>query len=78
VEHGARRQRHLVVASRAFPTMPRAQRVSMPMPATRTSKPIRPPTRLQIFLARRFVGKLALKLGQTARERGPWHGPHYS
>src|SRR6266536_2428956 len=73
VEHRARCYRYLVVASRAFPAVPRLQRKGLRMPATRTSESIRPPTGLEILAACRFVAELALELAQAGRKRGTRH-----
>jgi len=74
VEHRARCHRCLVVASRAFPPVPRLQWKGLRMPATRTSEPISPPTILEILPACRFVAELALELMRIARKRGTRHG----
>ena len=77
VEHGAGRQRHLVVAPRALPTVPSAQRKGARLTAARTSKPVRPPAGLQILPARCLVGELELELAQAGRKRRTGHGVHY-
>jgi len=73
VENRARCQRHLVVALCTFPAVPCLQWVCPRVPATRTSEPIWPPTRLEILPARRFVAEMALKLVQIGREHGTGH-----
>src|ERR1700719_851023 len=73
-----RRHRNLVPTAGALPAFQFQQFISTLVAASRTHKPIRPPTRGQVFLTSLFARELRLKFAQGFRKRRTRHSLHYS
>ncbi len=73
MQDGARSQGNLISALGTFAPLPVAERERAPVITAWTSKPLGPPTGLEVLAAGLLVREPSLKLAEACRERRPRH-----